>query len=308
GRRGARPQGPRAVDQVRARVGQERIRWTPSRQEPSARRRRHDRAAYVTQRGDPHDWASETYVEEWVRRQQVEDPIRAERFQLLCDLFPFPQDAPVPILDVGAGYVPVSTFIRDRYPRATCIAQDGSEPMLNRARTLVASYSNRFKPYHSDLFETGWLPEQFGPFDAVVSSSCLHNLRNFERISEIYREIREHLRAGGVFLNLDLVNAPTAELHQRYDVVLARRRRRDVAPADDIGAMVPSEVLSTVTATIGPFPSTTRRSSAACKMRLKKGLLAFRQRLHARIRKAWYMHKMRFVLINSRSLLLALRL
>jgi len=33
------------------------------------------------QRRDHHDWASETYVEEWVRRQQAEDPSRAERFE-----------------------------------------------------------------------------------------------------------------------------------------------------------------------------------------------------------------------------------
>src|SRR5699024_3861991 len=37
-------------------------------------------------------------------------------------------------------------------------------------------------------------------------------------------------------------------------------------------------------------------------------LLAFSRRLHARIRKTKYMHKMRCLLINRRSLLLALRL
>src|SRR5256885_8626526 len=41
-------------------------------------------------------------------------------------------------------------------------------------------------------------------------------------------------------------------------------------------------------------------------MRLKKRLLAFSRRLHARIRKTRYMHKMRCLLINRRSLLLAL--
>ena len=70
-------------------------------------------------RCDHHDWTSETYVEEWVRRQQSEDPARAQRFQLMCDLFPFPHDAAVTILDLDAGYGPVSMFILDRYPRAT---------------------------------------------------------------------------------------------------------------------------------------------------------------------------------------------
>ena len=207
------------------------------------------------QRRDPHDWASETYVGEWVRRQQAEDPIRAERFQLMCDLFPFAHDAPVTILDVGAGYGAVSAFILGGYPRATCIAQDGSVPMLNRAQTLVASYGERFKTHYSDLFRTGWLPKQFGPFDAAVSSSCLHNLRDFARITEIYGEIRQHLRTGGVFLNLDLFNAPTAELYQRYDVVTARRRHREGASAEPVGAMVRSEGRSPSNAPTGPFPA-----------------------------------------------------
>src|SRR5256885_5246692 len=53
---------------------------------------------------------------------------------------------------------------------------------------------------------------------------------------------------------------------------------------------------------------TIRKRLPRCKMRLKKRLLAFIRRLHARIRKTRYMHKMRCLLINRRSLLLALRL
>src|SRR5438094_1792937 len=53
---------------------------------------------------------------------------------------------------------------------------------------------------------------------------------------------------------------------------------------------------------------TIRKRLPRCKMRLKKRLLAFSRRLHDRIRKTRYMHKMRCLLINRRSLLLALRL
>lgn len=210
-----------------------------------------------------HDWASETYVDAWVRRQQAEDPSRAERFQLICDLFPFSNDATVTILDVGAGYGPVSRFILDRYPHATCVAQDGSEPMLIRARHLVAKYGERLKLHRSDLFEVNWLPEQFGPFDAAVSSSCLHNLRDFKRIREIYGEIHRHLKPGGAFLNADLINAPTAALHQRYDGVASARRQREGASAEDLAAMV--RHASQVTATGGPFPATLDEHLAALK-------------------------------------------
>jgi SAM-dependent methyltransferase len=190
------------------------------------------------ERRDHHDWTSDTYVEEWVTRQRVADPTRAQRFQFLCDLFPFSTDATVTLLDVGAGYGPVSKFILDQFPNATCIAQDGSEPMLQRARQLMASYGARFQPQQSDLFEKDWLPQHYGPFDAAVSASCLHNLRDFKRISEIYSDIRAHLKPGGVFLNLDLVNAPTLTLQQHYSRVTAMRRQREGASREDVTAML----------------------------------------------------------------------
>ena len=190
------------------------------------------------ERRDHHDWTSDAYVEEWVTRQRAADPTRAQRFQLLCDLFPFPTDATVTILDVGAGYGPVSKFILDQCTNATCIAQDGSTPMLQQARQIMASYGARFQPCQSDLFDKNWLPQQFGPFDAAVSVSCLHNLRDFKRISEIYDDIRMHLKPGGVFLNLDLVNAPTLALQQHYVRVTALRRQREGASREGVTAML----------------------------------------------------------------------
>src|SRR4029450_2529163 len=190
------------------------------------------------ERRDHHDWASDTYVEEWVTRQRAADPTRAQRFQLLCDLLPFPTDATVTILDVGAGYGPVSKFSLDQFPHPPSFAQDGSEPMLQHARQIMASYGARFQPYQSDLFDKAWLPQQFGPFDAAVSSSCLHNLRDFKRISEIYGDIRTHLKPGGVFLNLDLVNAPTLALQQHYVRVTATQRQREGTSREDVTAML----------------------------------------------------------------------
>ena len=119
----------------------------------------------------------------------------------------------------------------------------------------MGRYGERFRTHYSDLFETNWLPKQFGPFDAAVSSSCLHNLRDFKRISEIYGEVREHLKPGGVFLNVDLINAPTAELHQRYVGATAARRQREGASGEDLGAMVRREGRPAAEGITGPFPA-----------------------------------------------------
>ena len=217
------------------------------------------------QRRDHHDWASEAYVEEWVRQKPADDSSRADRFQLMCDLLPFPQDATVTILDVGAGYGPLSRFILDRYPHATCIAHDGSEPMLNRARSLTTPYGKRFITHLSDLFAVSWLPKEFGPFEAAVSSSCFHNLRDFQRVREVYREIRTHLKPGGVFLNEDLISAPTATLQRRYDAVAATRRQRKGVSVEDLQARVESRGRSSEHVTTDPFPATLDQHLAAMK-------------------------------------------
>jgi tRNA (cmo5U34)-methyltransferase len=232
------------------------------------------------QRCDHHDWASEAYVDEWVSRQRAEDSRRAERFELMCDLFPFPTDATVTILDVGAGYGPVSQYILNRFVNATCIAQDGSEPMLSRARNLMETYGGRFKPYQSDLFDPNWLPKPFGPFDAAVSSSCLHNLRDFKRISEIYRDISEHLKPGGVFLNFDLLNAPTSELQQRYAGVAAARRQRAGGTREDIGAMMRRAERAPAEVGAGPFPANLEQHLAALKSAGFKQIDCFWKDLH----------------------------
>src|SRR5262245_43245498 len=131
------------------------------------------------ERCDHHDWTSDTYVEAWVQRQQDVDPARVERFWLMCDLFPFPTDATATILDVGAGYGPVSKFILDHFPHATCIAQDGSTPMLQRAQQRMARYGASFTTCQSDIFDTNWLPQQLEPFSVHVADRLAHNTHDF---------------------------------------------------------------------------------------------------------------------------------
>ena len=125
----------------------------------------------------------------------------------------------------------------------------------------MARYGQRFVVHRSDLFDPHWLPSRSAPFDAVVSSSCLHNLRDFGRIRQIYGEIREHLKPGGIFLNLDLVNAPTAELHQRYRALTAARREREGISSGSVETMVHGR--SVTNAGRGPFPATLEEQLAA---------------------------------------------
>jgi hypothetical protein len=90
----------------------------------------------------------------------------------------------------------------------------------------------------------------------------LHNLRDFTRIGEIYGEVRAHLKPGGPFLNVDLVNAPSAGVQQRYVGAAAARRQREGAPAANVEAMAPQ---SRQASSAGPFPADLDRHLAALR-------------------------------------------
>jgi hypothetical protein len=93
----------------------------------------------------------------------------------------------------------------------------------------------------------------------------LHNLRDFKRICEIYRDIRAHLAPGGVFLNLDLLNAPTPELWKRYAAAAAARRQREGVTREDIGGMVRRADRPLANVPVGPFPASLDQHLAALK-------------------------------------------
>src|SRR5581483_423931 len=178
-----------------------------------------------------HDWHSATYVREWVAENEARLDARLPLFDLLADLIPSPSTGAISILDVGAGWGPVTRHLLARFPAARAVLFDYSEAMLAEAKARLAALDGRVQYVLGDLSQPGCLHAAVaangGPFTAIVSSSCLHNVRPTERIPALYRELREAVAPGGCFLNLDMVG--TAPLLQavwhRAHIEQARRRR-----------------------------------------------------------------------------------
>ena len=51
----------------------------------------------------PHDWHSGAYVDDWIRHDLERNDERRPRLQRMAALAPFPPDAAISVLDVGAG-------------------------------------------------------------------------------------------------------------------------------------------------------------------------------------------------------------
>ena len=56
------------------------------------------------------------------------------------------------------------------------------------------------------------LPRTLGRFDVVVSALAIHHLPD-KRKSELFAEVFDLLAPNGVFYDLDVVKAPSAEIH-----------------------------------------------------------------------------------------------
>lgn len=124
-------------------------------------------------------------------------------------LLPFPREAEIRVLDLGAGTGLLSAFVREKFPKARLTLVDVSESMLERARQRLG---NRGVEYA--VFDYGGEPIA-GEWEAIVSALSIHHLEN-EAKRNLFRRIRAALARGGVFVNAEQVAGPTPDLTRRY--------------------------------------------------------------------------------------------
>jgi ubiquinone/menaquinone biosynthesis C-methylase UbiE len=151
----------------------------------------------------PHDWHSTDYVAEWINRDAARDPERRPLLQQMLSVAPFPREAGIEVLDVGAGFGVVSEEVLQAFPAARITLQDYSAPMLDQARQRLTAHSGQLRYILCDLTDPSWPRQVGGPFDLAVSAIALHNLGDPKKIYACYRVIRDLLKPGGYFLNCD---------------------------------------------------------------------------------------------------------
>jgi len=157
----------------------------------------------ITDPWDHHDWDSKKYVADWAARQDERETERRDVFELIAHTLPYEQDAAINILDLGAGYGALCQFLLACFSNATAVCQDGSEEMVKLGRKRMARLNGRVKFVLCDFSKSGWSWKLKGPFEAVVSSIAIHNVRSHETIRMIYGETFSLVQTGGCFLNFD---------------------------------------------------------------------------------------------------------
>jgi ubiquinone/menaquinone biosynthesis C-methylase UbiE len=150
-----------------------------------------------------HDWSSRRYVSQWAKRQDQREVDRQDIFQSMAKLVPYDRQASIRILDLGAGYGALAQFLLNYFPNAMAVCQDGSSEMAKLGRERMKPLRGRIKYVLCDFSKPGWSRKIEGPFEAVVSSIAIHNVRSPDVIRAIYDETFSLVKPGGCFLNFD---------------------------------------------------------------------------------------------------------
>ena len=155
-----------------------------------------------------HDWHSQDYVLQWAEHQDEGEGDRRASFQLMAETIPYDKQAPIRILDLGAGYGALTQILLNHFSKATAVCQDGSEEMAKLGRERLDDLKGRFTYILCDFSKQGWSRMVKGSFEAVVSSIAIHNVRSPQIIQGIYKETFPLVKTGGCFLNFDRMTPP----------------------------------------------------------------------------------------------------
>ncbi|MBL6278145.1 class I SAM-dependent methyltransferase [Micromonospora fiedleri] len=167
----------------------------------------------------------DAWQESWDRQQEAYLPDREQRFAAMLDAVDAIRDtAPPRLLDLAGGTGTISLRALRRFPDAELTLVDLDPALLALA---TATLGDRARIVTADLGRPDWhtaLPHRH--YDAVLTATALHWLPA-ERLADLYAEVRDLLRPGGLLVNAD--HMPDDGLPELTGRLLARARQRRTA-------------------------------------------------------------------------------
>lgn len=171
------------------------------------------------------DWAG--WLERWEAQQDYVIPFRGERFDAMLDVVDVIfADKPFAFIDVACGPGSLLRRVLDRFPAASAVAVDLDPLLIAMGRGALGDRADRLRFEEVDLRDESW-SRSLGrsTFDAAFSSTALHWLRVGDLV-DLYRQLGELIRPGGVFINCDnMAFSPQLPTFRQIDETLRSRYR-----------------------------------------------------------------------------------
>ena len=144
----------------------------------------------------------------------VMHPNRHKMVGIALETLPFDSSASIVALDLGTGTGFFTHRFLECFPKARVISVDGSNAMVDLARTRLGTLAGRVDFRIGDFRKLQDLIPESALGDAVFSSYALHHLNHEEKREVITQAIR-FLKPGGWLINADIVTHESKVIEER---------------------------------------------------------------------------------------------
>ncbi len=149
----------------------------------------------------PYRWNTSAAAESYDHAAPAIHPFYTEVQDQILAAIPFQRDDSLLLVDLGGGSGRFVERFLDRFPNATGIVVDQSEPFLAIAERRTARFGQRAKVVQSKL-QGDWPSQLPAAPQAIVSMSAIHHLEPAEKRA-LYARCYDALTPGGAFINGD---------------------------------------------------------------------------------------------------------
>jgi SAM-dependent methyltransferase len=140
-----------------------------------------------------------TWLDLWRAEQ---GPAKPAALKLITAAIPFPIDQSLRVLDVGCGSGDAGRAIHSRFPQARIDFVDRNEFFVSLCAAVNRRDGIGGRTWVRDLSEANWRRDLAGNYDVVVAVNTMHWF-SLARATELFSDIFQSLRSGGVFLLME---------------------------------------------------------------------------------------------------------
>jgi SAM-dependent methyltransferase len=182
-------------------------------------------------------WQSASVSMDFLEGMRGAIPLAAEQLDVMVRIIQQSRPNLDNFLDIGCGDGVLGQAVLAHYPDAHGVLLDFSQPMIDAAQHKLAARKENLTFIVQDYSSPVWLAsvKAFAPFDVIVSGYSIHHQPD-SRKRELYHEIHDLLKPGGIFLNLEHIAPGSAWLEQVFDEIfidtmLSYNQKRGLNPA-----------------------------------------------------------------------------
>lgn len=163
-------------------------------------------------------WKTESLVQTFLQGVRGGIPFAAEQIDIMLRVIKAGNKTVENFVDLGCGNGILAKAILAHYPQAKGVLVDFSEPMLSEAKTQLSDYASSLRFALGDFGVKEWIHSVSAeaPFDVIVSGLAIHHQPD-KRKKELYAEIFNFLKPGGVFINMEHVASHTDWIESVWD-------------------------------------------------------------------------------------------